>query len=154
MFFSELFFDGYGLELLEKNIHEHPYLARTEGQQLACSSISPDREVQTGIGRRQGANATPLEITTDISENNLGIYPYNEDIMNVFGDKALNDYILWSAFGSGYMNTLALLFDRFGIENILDSNEKQPITLDIKTENNANSAGGTNKIILSELVSK
>lgn len=151
---TELFFDAYGLELLEKNAQEFPELPRTCGQSLGCRTTQPGTVTQTSIGRRQGQKATPMEITTDIVDNHVGIYPYSEDIMNILDDVATNNYEHWEAYGMGYMNTLALLFDRFGMDNIMDSMDKQPITLDIKTENNANAAGGTNKIILSELVSK
>jgi len=152
---AELFYDAYGLELLEKNIHEHPYLAHTGGQALgSASTFDVDTFINCSIGRRTWAQATPMEVGTDVTENNLGIWPYADDLLVVYADRATNTYIQWMAKGMGYMNTMALLFDRFGMDNILDSNEKSPITLDIKTENNANAAGGTNKIILSELVSR
>lgn len=149
--YSEIAFDGYGESLMEQNMMEFPHMAHTSGYALA---LTGGYGVRTGIGYRIGVGVSPAEIATSLTERNFGIYPYSGDVMNIMSDTSTNAYLNWWAKGFGYNNTLALLFDLHGPEHFLDTVDKGPVNLDIKTEDNANAADGVVEIILSELVDK
>lgn len=148
---DEICFEGYGEALMEQNILEFPHMPRTGGLTLG---LTDGYGVRTGIGKRLAQSIAHSEIATSLTERNYGIYPYTDDIMCIFSDSSTNAYLTWQAMGLGYNNTLALLFDQLGIENLIDTDEKAPINLEIKTENHADAAAGVVEIILSELVPK
>jgi len=150
--YGEVAFDGYGRELMEQNAIEFPHEAHCGGTLLA--TLTGNEPVRTGIGRRRSAQVTKGEVATTLTEMNFGIYTYLDDIMTVWFDSGINQYIYWDVFGLGYNNTMALLFDHAGPENYIDSVAKSTINLDIKTADDANAAGGTNQVVLSELVAK
>ncbi|MFQ6053072.1 MAG: hypothetical protein ACE5OO_02425 [Candidatus Bathyarchaeia archaeon] len=151
--YEETAFDGYGRYLLYRNASEWPHIPQTDG--LLIASLDGSSHVNTGIGYRESSVVSKGEVATSLTEMNFGVYTYNDDLMVVYYDTGTNQYIFWSAKGFGYQNTLALLFNHIDEpEYYIDSNEKATINLDVKTENNANAAGGTNRIILSELVEK
>jgi len=149
---KEIAFDGYGLELMEKNAIEWPHEVHTGGTLLA--TLTGNEPVRTGIGRRRSAQVTKGEVAATLTEMNFGIYTYLDDIMTVWFDAGTNQYIYWDVFGLGYQNTLALWLDTLGPEHYLDAKAKAPIDLEVHTLNDANAAGGTNRVILSELVEK
>ena len=152
--YGEIAFDGYGLELMEQNALEFPHEAHCGGLQLGLITGAYEQVIRTGIGCARSRSAIGAEVGAAARAYDLCIYTYNDDIMSVWTAITTNQYINWDAWGLGYNNTLALLFDHLGPENYLDSAAKATINLDIKTENEDDAAGGVNQVILSELVSK
>jgi len=150
---AEVFYDGYGETLMEQNALEFPHEVHTGGTLLAAAT--DDVSIRTGVGRRRSGQVTYANVGVTQPAYDFSIYTYLDDIMTVeCTQPCLNAYVYWDVFGLGYQNCMALLFDHFGAEHYLDTIDKAPITMEIKTEDHADAAGGTNKLILSELVSK
>lgn len=149
---DEVFFDGYGDELMERNAWEFPHEAHTYGVGLA--SPTGTTSIRTGIGKYRSMVVSKAEVGAAATDNYpYGVYTYTDDIVAVYCESGMgNAYVYWACFGLGYQNTLNLMFDQFGPEHYMDSEEKAPLNLEVLDENNADAVGATNKIVLCELV--
>lgn len=148
---AEIAFDGYGQALMEQNIHDWPHMPRTEGIALGHSTGYP---IRTGIGERRSLALVKGEVATTLVPVDFGAWTYTDDIINAYSDPLDSQYVWWMCNGLGYNNTMAILFDLYGMDNLINTEAKKPINLDIKTENHDDAVGGINEIILSELVAK
>ena len=140
-----------GVDVLAKsNIYAYQHEIITGGEVYGLDSDA----IETGIGSMQKSahGATHITLGTDptvppgfqatdsSNTQNINTYPTEEPIRT-----------LWS--GVAYHNTAVFKFDWDNDPNTwLDPGVRATVELDIATENNADAAGGTNKVILDRLV--
>ncbi len=140
-----------GLDVLAKsNIYSYRHELITGGEVYGFDSDA----IETGIGSMQksahgsghvtlGTDATvpaTFQVTDSANTQNINTYPTDEPIRT-----------LWS--GCGYHNTAVLRFD-WDPDPLswLDPKKRASVELNIITENNANAAAGTNRVILDRFV--
>ncbi len=140
-----------GIDVLAKsNIYAYRHEILTGGEVYGLDSDA----IETGVGSMQKSahGATHADLGTDptvpagfqstdsANTQNINTYPTDEPIRT-----------LWS--GCGYHNTAVLKFDWDQDPNSwLDPKSRASVELNIITENNADAAGGTNRVILDRLV--
>jgi len=137
-------------ELIKANLYAYRHEILTGGEPF----ITAGDAVETGIGQvnksAHGAgHATALTAAT-IIHTVQSTDSSNTQVMNNWAD---NEPIraMWS--GCGYHNSAVLKFDWDEDPNTwLDPKGRATVELNIQTENNANAAGGTNKVVLDRLV--
>ncbi len=140
-----------GLDVLAKsNIYAYRHEIITGGEVYGLDSDA----IETGIGSMQKSahGATHATLGTDgtiIPTFQSTDSASTQNINTYTGDEPMRT--LWS--GVGYHNTAVFKFDWSDDPNTwLDPKARATVELDITTENNANAAGGINKVILERLV--
>jgi len=137
-------------QLLKSNLYAYRHEIITGGEPFTTAGDARD----TGIGQvtKSAHGASHATATTEATKvpTVQATDSANTQVFNVWAD---NEPVRAMWAGLGYHNTAVLKWDWDQDPNTwLDPNARASVQLNIQTENNANAADGTNKVILDRLI--